>query len=90
MKHDIRGRRRIPGDIDFIVIRRVGTDGRTVRCKRIMRMKMHRTSRPMLELFRMNMAKRRLQESPQERKNATEAAGPHRIFLKVAPHVNSL
>jgi hypothetical protein len=66
MKHHARRSRGAPQDIDFIVIRRMRSDERTVPCKCLVCMQMHgRGRRLVFELFpRVNVVKRRLQEPP--------------------------
>jgi hypothetical protein len=60
------GRCCVPQDIDFVVIRGVRSNERTVSCKHLVHMQMRRCGgRLVLELFpRVNVVKRRLQESP--------------------------
>ena len=76
-----RGRRGAPQHIDFVVFRgRVSGDTRTVSRKRLMHMQMHGSGhRLALKIFpRVNVVKRRLQESPQERGNTeNDAADSH-------------
>lgn len=61
-EHHVRGRRCIPQDIDFIVIRRMWSDERTMSCKRLVHMQMYGSGcRLVFELFpRVNVVKRRL------------------------------
>jgi len=40
-QHHVRGRRCIPQDIDFIIIRRMRSDERTMSCKRLVSMQMY-------------------------------------------------
>jgi hypothetical protein len=79
-ENHVRGGRGIPLDIDLIVIRRMRSDERTVPCKGLMHMQMHGSGyRLVFELFpRVNVVKRRLQESPQERSyTENDAADSH-------------
>ena len=83
MKHHVRGRRDAPQDIDFIVIGRTRTDEGTVSCQRLVHMQMHRRGRRLVfELFRVNVVKRRLQESPQERDHTENYARSHSFSLR--------
>lgn len=85
MNHQARGRRCVPLDIDFIVIRRMRSDEWAVSCKRPMHMQVHGSGYGlMLRLFsEMNVVKRRLQESPQEREHAeNDSAGSHSSPLR--------
>lgn len=61
-ERQVRGPRGIPQDIDFVVIRRMRSDERTVSCKRLMHMQMHRSGcRLVLQFFpRVDVVKRRL------------------------------
>ena len=75
----------IPQDIDLIVIRRMRRDERTMPSKGLMHMQMHGSGgRLVFELFpRVNVVKRRLQESPQERNHTeTDATGSHSFFIR--------
>ena len=84
MKHDVGGSHGAPQDIDFIVVVRMGTEIRTLARKHYGQMHMHEGGgRRMIQVFRVNMAKRRLQESPQEREHTqTEATGSHGFYLR--------
>jgi hypothetical protein len=84
MKHHVRRRRDAPQDVDFIVIGGTRTDERTVPCERLAHMQMHRRGRRLVfELFRVNVVKRRLQESPQEREHTENyATGSHSFSLR--------
>jgi len=87
-QHQVRGRRCVPQDIDFIVICRTWSEKCTVTRKRLMHMQMHRGGcRLVFELFsRMNVVKRCLQEPPQEREHTeTDAADSHSFSVKIPP-----
>jgi hypothetical protein len=79
MKHDVRGRRDAPRDVDFIVIGRMRTHRRAVSRQRLVHMHVHGRRRCLVfEFFRVNMVERRLQESPQEHKHTeNDAVGSH-------------
>ena len=77
------GQRDGPRDVDFVVIGRIRTDGQTSSRQCLMPMHVHRRRRGLvLEFFRVNMVKRRLDEPPQEGDYAeNDAAGSHDFFL---------
>ena len=63
MQDEVRGRRRVPQDIDFVVLRGpVRSDTRTMSCKRIVHMQMHGDGcRFVFEIFAgVNVVKGRL------------------------------
>jgi hypothetical protein len=70
MKHHVRGHRDTPQDIDFIVVGRSWSDERPVPRQGLVPMQVHDARGGLVvEVFRVNVVKRRLQESPQEREH---------------------
>ena len=70
MKDKVRGRRCVPQYVDFIILGRriLGDTGITAGKRRVLVDVNERRSHLVFEVFtRMNVVKRRLQESPQER-----------------------
>ena len=81
----MRGGRDAPQDIDFIVIMRSWNNERLMPCQVLVPMQVHETrGGRVVEVFRVNVVKRRLQESPQERSHAeNDPTGSHSLSLKV-------
>lgn len=92
MKHHVRRRRNAPQEIDFIVIGGMRTDIRTLSCKHRMYMQMsERRCRWMVQVFRVNVVKGSLQESPQERVHTqNDATGSHSLSLRYHPGTSLL
>jgi hypothetical protein len=80
MKHHDGRSRSAPQDIDFIVIGIVGADKRSMSSERFMLVQMRKSGGPMFVLGQMNMIKRCLEESPDEREHTeSNAAYSHSL-----------
>ena len=81
MKHEVRGSRCAPQDIDFIILRGgVSSDTRTVPRKRLVHVKMDGNGRRFVfEIIAgVNVVEGRLQESPQESdQTEDDSTAPH-------------
>jgi hypothetical protein len=87
-QHHVRGRRCVPQDIDFVIIRRMRCDEWTLSGERLVNMQMYGSGcRLVLQHFPgMNVVERRLQESPQDREHTeSDAADSHSFSAKIPP-----
>jgi hypothetical protein len=87
MQHHVRRGRDAPQHIDFIVIMRSWNDARMVPCQGLVPMQVHQTrGGRVVEVFRVNVVKRRLQESPQEREHTQyDTTETHGLMTKLPP-----